>query len=61
LIEARDYIEGMWLILQQDNPEDFVLATGETHSVREFVEKSFAIVGISIKYVCYSLWRSMRI
>lgn len=47
---ARDYIEGMWLILQQDSPEDFVLATGETHSVREFVEKSFKIVGISIKW-----------
>ncbi|KAH6903131.1 GDP-mannose 4,6-dehydratase [Coprinopsis sp. MPI-PUGE-AT-0042] len=47
---ARDYIEGMWLILQQQNPEDFVLATGETHSVREFVEKSLAIVGISIKW-----------
>ncbi|KAH6891731.1 GDP-mannose 4,6-dehydratase [Coprinopsis sp. MPI-PUGE-AT-0042] len=47
---ARDYIEGMWLILQQQNPEDFVLATGETHSVREFVEKSFAIVGISVKW-----------
>ncbi len=35
---ARDYVEGMWLILQQDQPDDFVFATGETHSVREFVE-----------------------
>lgn len=38
---ARDYVVGMWLMLQQDVPEDFVLATGETHSVREFVELSF--------------------
>ena len=35
---ARDYVEGMWRILQQDKPDDYVLATGETHSVREFVE-----------------------
>ena len=39
---AKDYVEGMWQILQQDKPEDFVLATGEAHSVREFVERSFA-------------------
>ncbi|XP_004928173.1 GDP-mannose 4,6 dehydratase [Bombyx mori] len=42
---AKDYVEAMWLMLQQDEPEDFVVATGETHSVREFVEKSFACVG----------------
>ena len=36
---ARDFVEGMWLILQQDEPDDYVLATGESHSVREFVEK----------------------
>jgi len=42
---ARDFVEGMWLILQQDKPDDYVLATGEAHSVREFVEKSFAYVG----------------
>lgn len=41
---ARDYVEGMWLILQQGQPDDFVLATGETHSVREFVELAFAQV-----------------
>lgn len=41
----------MWLILQQETPEDFVLATGEMHTVREFVEKSFAIVGIQIRFV----------
>ncbi len=42
---ARDYVEGMWLILQQEEPDDYVLATGEAHSVREFVEKAFAQVG----------------
>ena len=45
---ARDYVEGMWRILQQDEPDDFVLATGETHSVREFVERAFSQVGITI-------------
>ncbi|KAF5313390.1 hypothetical protein D9611_008551 [Ephemerocybe angulata] len=47
---ARDYVEGMWLILQQDTPEDFVLATGETHSVREYVEKAFGHVGVKIRW-----------
>jgi GDPmannose 4,6-dehydratase len=42
---ARDYVEGMWRIMQHAVPEDFVLATGETHSVREFVELSFAEIG----------------
>jgi len=42
---ARDYVEGMWRMLQQDKPDDYVLATGETHSVREFVELAFAEVG----------------
>ena len=42
---ARDYVEGMWLMLQQDEPDDYVLATGENHTVREFVEKAFAHVG----------------
>ncbi|MGN6573910.1 MAG: GDP-mannose 4,6-dehydratase [Pseudolabrys sp.] len=45
---ARDYVEGMWLMLQQDKPDDYVLATGEAHSVREFVEKAFAHIGRSI-------------
>jgi GDPmannose 4,6-dehydratase len=45
---ARDYVEGMWLMLQQDKPDDYVLATGEAHSVREFVEKAFAHVGRNI-------------
>jgi GDPmannose 4,6-dehydratase len=42
---ARDFVEGMWMILQQDEPDDYVLATGEKHSVREFVEQAFAQVG----------------
>jgi GDPmannose 4,6-dehydratase len=45
---ARDYVEGMWRMLQTDTPDDYVLATGETHTVREFVEKSFKCVGTSI-------------
>jgi GDPmannose 4,6-dehydratase len=45
---ARDYVEGMWRILQQPEPDDYVLATGETHTVREFVERAFAEVGIEI-------------
>ena len=47
---ARDYAEGMWMILQQPKPDDYVLATGETHSVREFVEKAFARVGRRIEW-----------
>jgi len=46
---ARDYVEGMWLMLQQPVAEDFVLATGETHPVRELVEKSFSAVGIRLR------------
>uniref|UniRef100_A0A8C0U6H5 GDP-mannose 4,6 dehydratase n=1 Tax=Cyanistes caeruleus TaxID=156563 RepID=A0A8C0U6H5_CYACU len=45
---ARDYVEAMWLMLQTDEPEDFVIATGEVHSVREFVEKSFKHIGKTI-------------
>ena len=48
---ARDYVEGMWLMVQKDTPDDYVLATGECHSVREFVEVSFAHVGIKVKWV----------
>ena len=47
---AKDYVEGMWRILQQDKPEDFVLATGETHSVREFIELAFAERGMKIEW-----------
>jgi GDPmannose 4,6-dehydratase len=45
---AGDYVAAMWLMLQQDKPEDYVIATGETHSVREFVEKAFQEVGMDI-------------
>jgi GDPmannose 4,6-dehydratase len=47
---AREYVRGMWLMLQQDEPEDYVLATGETHTVRSFVEKAFARVGMPIDW-----------
>jgi GDPmannose 4,6-dehydratase len=47
---ARDFVEGMWLIVQQPEPDDYVLATGESHSVREFVEKAFARVGRRIEW-----------
>lgn len=47
---AGDYVKGMWMMLQQEKPEDFVLATGETHTVREFVELSFKHVGINIHW-----------
>ena len=45
---ARDYVEGMWRMLQQEQADDFVLSTNECHSVREFVEKSFAVIGVNI-------------
>jgi GDPmannose 4,6-dehydratase len=45
---ARDYVEGMWMILQQAEPDDYVLASGESHSVREFVERAFAEIGRTI-------------
>jgi GDPmannose 4,6-dehydratase len=47
---ARDYVEGMWRILQQETPDDYVLATGETHSVREFIELAFSKVGRTIEW-----------
>ena len=48
---AKDYVEGMWLILQQPEPDDYVLATGEAHSVREFAERAFKEVGIVLEWV----------
>ena len=45
---AKDYVEGMWLMLQQETPDDYVLATGETHSVREFVEVAAKLLGMNI-------------
>jgi len=47
---ARDYVEGMWLVLQQPKPDDYVLATGETHTVREFVELAFGEIGRRIAW-----------
>jgi GDPmannose 4,6-dehydratase len=47
---ARDYVEGMWLMMQQPEPDDYVLATGETHAVRDFIERAFAIVGRRIEW-----------
>lgn len=47
---AKDYVEGMWRILQQDNPKDYVLAMNETHTVREFVELAFAELGYEIEW-----------
>lgn len=52
---SRDYVEAMWMMLQQDEPDDYVIATGESHSVREFIELAFRTVGIEDwqKYVVY--------
>ena len=47
---APDYVRAMWMILQHDEPDDFVIATGECHSVREFVEAAFKYVGIDIEW-----------
>ena len=47
---AKDYVRGMWLLLQQDKPDDYVLSTNEFHSVKEFVEKSFALRGFNISW-----------
>jgi GDPmannose 4,6-dehydratase len=46
---AKEYVEAMWLMLQQDQPDDYVVATGETHSVREFLEESFGYAGLDWK------------
>ena len=47
---ARDYVEGMWRMLQQDEPDDYVLATGLTHSVRQFAERAFRHVGVRLAW-----------
>ena len=47
---AKDYVECMWMILQHDTPEDFVIATGEQHTVRDFTEKAFAANGIELRW-----------
>lgn len=46
---AKDYVEAMWLMLQQDKPDDYVIATGETHTVREFLEEVFWIAGLDVE------------
>jgi GDPmannose 4,6-dehydratase len=48
---AKDYVEAMWLMLQQDHPDDYVIATGENHSVREFVELAFKELDIEIEWL----------
>ncbi|NLH38668.1 MAG: GDP-mannose 4,6-dehydratase [Elusimicrobia bacterium] len=47
---AKEYVEGMWLMLQQKNPDDYVLATGETHTIRELIEYAFNYIGIKIAW-----------
>jgi GDPmannose 4,6-dehydratase len=47
---AKDYVEGMWLMMQQEEADDFVLATGETYPVRYFIEKAFSEVGIEVEW-----------
>ncbi|MCA9346790.1 GDP-mannose 4,6-dehydratase [Candidatus Saccharibacteria bacterium] len=47
---AGDYVEGMWLMLQQDTPDDYVLATGETHSIRDFCELAFKEIGVDLEW-----------
>src|SRR5258708_29542324 len=47
---AREYVRGMWMMLQQEQPDDYVLATGESHAVREFVERAFAEIGAQIEW-----------
>ena len=47
---AKDYVECMWLMLQHNVPEDFVIATGEMHSVREFITKAFSVAGINLRW-----------
>jgi len=50
---AKDYVEGMWLSLQKDYPDDYIFATGETHSVREFVDLAFKVVGLDYEdHIC---------
>ena len=48
---AKDYVEGMWLMLQQDKPDDYVLATNETHSIKEFVDLVVDYIGIDTEWV----------
>ena len=47
---AKDYVSGMWIMLQQDKPDDYVLSTNENHSVKEFIEKAFKLRGYNINW-----------
>jgi GDPmannose 4,6-dehydratase len=47
---AKDYVEGMWMMIQQDCPDDFVLGTGESHTVREFAEAAFSVIGEKVEW-----------
>ena len=53
---AKEYVEAMWLMQQQDQPDDYVIATGETHAVHEFLGEAFSYVGLD----CTKWWRSTR-
>lgn len=48
---AKDYVEGMWKMLQYDIPDDFVMGTGESHTVRDFVDEAFSVVGMKVKWI----------
>ena len=48
---AKDYVEAMWLMLQEETPNDYVIATGESHSVREFCEVAFQIIDVQLEWV----------
>ena len=61
---AKDYVYAMWLMLQQPKPDDFVVATGKNHSVREFIEAAFSVVGLDYRkyvYVDKSLYRAAEV
>lgn len=47
---AKDYVEGMWMMLQHEKPDDFVFGTGESHTVREFVTEAFKVINIKIRW-----------
>ena len=46
---AGDYVEAMWMMLQQDQPDDYVIATGESHTVKEFLDKTFEVAGLRVE------------
>ena len=48
---AKDYVEGMWKMLQYDIPDDLVMGTGESHTVRDFVDEAFNVVGMNVKWI----------